>query len=281
MQQNAAKWLGLTSASTDLLTERKAFINDAYRDVVSAFDWPSRYGSDVIQTTASEATSTLQAASVGATALTINDAVWLTAWTGRKIRIGDETYTVTSFDTTATATIADGLTVALAGGEGYTVYQDEFSLPSDCAQLLEITPGVGTYGPLRRISFDEMAQAKSFWETPANYPTCYTEVGTDSSGYYEIQIYPTPASIINLTARYDREVTELSADADIPTLLPTHVHHLIEKRTKVSCYEHDNRMELVKDARRDYETAVAFETQRARKHKSRVRLDPDTFRGGW
>ena len=239
-------------------------------------------GTDILQTEAGESASTLQAAAIGATAITIDDANWNTGWTNRKIRIGDESYDVASFGSTTTCTLNDGLIAALAGGETYIVFRDTYSLPSTVSKLLEIFPNVSTYAPLRRVSLNEMARYKSLYQDPRDYATHYAEVGTDSSGNYTVQLYPSPNTIYNMTLTFDREVTELSADADIPTMLPAHTHHLIEKRAKMYVYEYDRSSEsiaLAQLARKDYEGAVGVELTRARKHVSKMRLDPDIFPG--
>ena len=280
LYQSGRKWLGLSSTDTALDTELKAWTNDAYREVVGAFDWDTRRASDVLQLEAKEDTSTLQAAVVGATALTINDAVWDTAWSGYKIRINDETYDVTTFGSTTTATLADGLTKALDGGESYIVYKEEYALPSAVDKLVGIFPGSSSYPALGRVALDVMFGYKSRSTDPQDFPRVYSIVGTNASGVPTIVVHPAPASRQNLHVKYDRVLTELSGDADIPTLLPDHAHHLIAKRLKGFVYEFDRAQEsimLMDRANRDFRSALALEVNRSRSDSPRVRLDGAVF----
>ncbi len=282
LYQSGRKWLGLGNSDTDLDTELKAWTNDAYREVVGAFDWETRLGDDTVQTEAKEDTSTLQAAAIGATALTIDDAVWDTSWTGRRIRIGDETYDVSSFGSTTTATLADGLAVAVAAGASYSVYKDQYSLPSDLDKMIGVYPSVTSYPALIRLARDQMMSLKSAYYAPQDYPRHYAIVGTDSSGYQEIMVDPIPASRMNLRMVYERSVTELSGDSDIPVLLPLHTHYLISKRVRCYCYEFDRAQEsimLMDRAMKDFHHCLALEINRSRQNTARVRLDGETFGG--
>jgi hypothetical protein len=274
-----AKWLGLSSSSTDLLAERKAFVNTAYRDVISSYDWETRKGSGVVQTTAPESASTLQAASAGDTAITIDDANWDTTWIGRKIRIGNAIYRVSSFDSTSTATLANGLVADVDAGSTYVVFQDEYDLPTDCARIITVRPGHPSMRPLERVSIEDIEQLQSVFWDPVDYADAYAELGSGSSGSTPSVILSSiPASIYNLELRYEREITEMSATTDTPDLLPLHAHHLIEARAKCLVYELDrSAASMLARADRDYERKLLLEITRARQNEVHVRMDPKVY----
>jgi hypothetical protein len=252
-------------------------VNEAYRDVVGAYDWPTKYGRDVVQTAASESSSTLQAASAGDTALTANAAVWSTSWSGRKIKIGNEVYDVSAFGTTSTATIADGLVADIADGQEYVVYQDEFSAPSDCAEILYIYPFQQGQAPLLKIDVQEWVLLKArTWNLNA-YPQYWCPLGTDASGYLKFGVHRIPQSILNLYIHYLKELTALSSDSDVPLLLPPQAHYLVGKRAKIYAYEYDRDKGQQDRAIMDYEGCLLKETNRLDPDSGFIRLDQTVF----
>jgi hypothetical protein len=273
------KHLGLKASSTALLAERKEWVNDACREIISAYDWRSKFGRDIVQTEAQESGSTLQAASAGDTALTINDANWDTGWTKRKIKIGVEIYEVTSFGSTTTATLADGLIADVAAGASYEVYRDEYSAPSDCDKIRTIFPATETYAQLMRLDILTMSSLKSGDQAIRDYPRSWAESGRDSSGNIEFLIHPIPSTLFNLHIWYEKAFSDMTADADRPDLIPEAQHHLINLKTKEMAFDYRGKDNRASKAAREYETALHRAILREEVVPGMVKLDGAIFRG--
>jgi hypothetical protein len=280
LYQGIATWVGLARTSSSLLAERKAWVNEAYHDVVNGFDWPTKYGADVIPTTAPVEDSTLQVGSVGDTTVTAAAAVWDAGWTNRKIRIGDRIYDIPSFASQTVANLADPLALAHAAGTTYTVYQDEYSCPSDCGTVLTMFTGDRWHAPLEYVAIDVMMYWKSVDNISGNDVSAWAYAGTDSSGYRKVMIHRVPSGIQNIRMRYIRRVTELSGDADIPTLLPESAHRLIALRAKKFAFTYDRERGQADATEAEYQTELARAVVREGAVSSRIRLEPGIFAHG-
>ena len=119
--------------------ERDALLWRGIVDICNENDFSFLIGEAKIVTEAPYKTGTITATK-NSTAITLASGTWDTTWTNRKIKIQgrEEPFSIASFGSTTTATIADNWLGATASSLTYFMYRDVYTLPADCELTKEL-----------------------------------------------------------------------------------------------------------------------------------------------
>lgn len=273
LYQELATPLGLRPTSTKLLAERKLWINRAYRELAVMFEWPNSHEGE-FQTTAPYSTGTVSATK-GDTAVTLSGGTW-TATSGterRRILIGNVSYRLSDVST-SDCTLEKGA-VDDYSGEEYVLYQAEYDLPNTVAEISEMW--VDRNAPLGRIRGPEMSRRLGLENFLGSPPTHFEKLGLDAEADVIVRLHGYPAGLYQVHYLYRARPATLSADADVPIVLPLDAHYLIALLAEVHLQRFEGEAKDVKLAREAFhETYSAFivgfgETMQ-------LELDPAMFR---
>lgn len=248
--------------SETVLVERvKKWINRDYQKI-----WADLLGRDptfgratsTIWTTDDYATGTVTV-TADSTTVTGSDTVWTSAMAGRKFTLDSwaEVYTIATFVSATEITIDHAIPSDYAGSSlGYTIYEDEYSLPSDCGEISCLKLGAN-YATLMKIGLREMRSKQSespFGDSEVTYnDPIYYALKDDRS---TIILYPAPTRVVRIDTDYTKELTELSADSDTP-VLPVECHELLVIGGKVRLFKYDDNYQAAAAEKTEYEDVKA------------------------
>lgn len=191
------------------------WLEDRYRQVWSASDWPFAIKFGVFQTvakiTAGTVTVTNNSATVSET--TTNDNGWSSSVEGRFFRAtGDNTfYEIPTFtngtpDTITLQRVYEGST---ATEKGYTIFQHVYSLGSDVGRienLVDLNQGQ----PLREVNQNHLDMV--FPNRPSyGEPQLWANSGRDENDIYQVELYYIPSSVRSFQYRYIQEAPYLTS----------------------------------------------------------------------
>jgi hypothetical protein len=95
-----------------------------------------------------------------------------------------------------------------------------YTLPTDLDRIIDIRQQISSVKlmPVDARSFDRLLPNP----TSTGNPIYYSFVGRDTSSTanWQISLFPTPVSTLNLQVKYYKRVTELSDAADVPVMPP-------------------------------------------------------------
>lgn len=254
MFQELATPLGLKAASTKLLDERKLWINRAYREMVVKHDWPNSYDGEV-QTVAPESTGTV-ACTLADTAMTLSDHTW-TATSGverRKIKIGNVIYDLSAV-ASGGCTLSKPATAEIAAGTEYILFQSEYALPANVGDI--VAAWVDGYAPMTVIQHPQMSRLRALEHVVGTPPQYLHRMGLDAEGDLIVRLHGYPGGIYHVHYTYEKRMTALSADADVPDVLPEDAHFLIPILAEKHVQRFQGERGDVKDAREAFHEAWA------------------------
>ncbi len=204
--------IGITD--DDVAVVVKQALNDVLEEICQAYNFSWLYGDGSFVTVAPYTTGTVTAIE-GSTTIT-GTGVFTTAMVGRKFYCEDATYKISARVSNTEITLAT--VYAGAGGAGltYKIYQDEYSLSSSVEDVLSMRQENWPQ-KLTKKGIEEM-DAYYPQRTSFGYPSIYSIVGYDSTGYIKVAVYPIPNQARNIYYRYKKRVTEMSADNDTPII---------------------------------------------------------------
>lgn len=194
------------------------WLNAGGRRVWESCDWFGRKVETIVSTVAPYVTGSITTTQ-GSASITGSTTVWTTAMTGRKIAlgIGNPWYRFTYVSGTS-GTL--GTTYAEASGSGlaYSIFQDEFDLPSDAEAVVDVSLVSAIYrGQMRRMT--EMQMDDSRYVNPSSGPPFgWAPTLDQTANVRRIRVTPVPDSVYRLRVLYVKAYTDLVGDGDISVL---------------------------------------------------------------
>jgi len=208
-------------------TKLKSWVNESYRFLAGMREWPWMMGSGVVQTTADITSLTASVAGLGTT-VTLSTTYATTLATDYWIQFAttDDWYPITAHTAgTDELTIAPGYTQSAALVDGAcTIRRIYYSLASDADRIIDMYEAIQD----RQLDYVDPRELDLQLPDPTatGTPRAYTLLGFDSSNAWRANFYPIPDAVSNISYRYYKRITDLSADADIP-VLPIKWHQAI------------------------------------------------------
>ena len=227
IRARVAEQIGVSDSLSGQMTRYNSWINETYKRVAGAANWPWLLKNDIVQASADITTGTVSINSAD-TALTFSSAPSVSVANDWRIQFADsdDWYDITSHTASSTsATLSDGYTASsnLSAGT-YTLRRFYYSLASDVDRILSVKQARSdvklTYVDSRE--FDIVLADP----TSTGNPTTYLLPGLDSSNNWRINFFPFPSAKMNIDVRYYKTVTELSANTDEP-IFPKKWHEIL------------------------------------------------------
>lgn len=229
-------------SETVLLEDVKQWINLRYQRIwedLLGMDPTYGRGESTLVTVDDYTTGTVT--TNGTTTVTGASTVWISSMVGRKFKLtsDEEVYTIASFVSVTEITLDRAVLSDDDDELGYTIYDDEIDLPADCGEIVSLKLEKN-YATLSKIGLREMRskQAESPFddsEVTYNDPLYYALKDDRSS----IIVYPAPTRVVSIKLDYTKELTELSADSDVP-IIPVETHELLITGGMADLLEYDD-----------------------------------------
>jgi hypothetical protein len=173
-------------------------------------------------------------------ALAGSGTTWLTSWLYKKLSIGANVdYPVLSFSGTGAATLAQTINLGYDITDGlYTIYQDTYSLPSDCEPggiVCIVNPGL-RYRLLNtsvyRIESNTIQRGVFFNNLQFQWCECGYD---DTNKVFLIRLDPPPSTTTEYRMMYNKHTSDPSLLTDATAIPPTWdiiLEHLTEAEVK-------------------------------------------------
>lgn len=196
------------------------WINSAYRTINGLFAWPWLLKSSTFQTSA-DITSGTVSINAGSTSLTFSSAPSVSVanqWMINFPTVSNDWYYITAHNAMSTSAT---LGVPLIGstnlsGASYVLRKVFYSLPSDLDRLIDIRQSITK---IKLVPIDTRTYDYYLPEpTSVAQPVYYAPMGVDTSGYYQVTLYPIPDTTYNMQIRYFKTTTDLSSGSDVPNI---------------------------------------------------------------
>lgn len=253
-------------ADDDVEDVAKQALNDILQEICQSSNFSWLYGDSSFITTAVYGTGTMTATE-GSTTITGTGTTWTSGMVGRKITCENATYIIATFVSTTEMTISTNYAGAGGGGLSYKIFQDEYSLASDCEDVLSVRQENHPHKLIKvgiEVIDDYYPQRSSF-----GYPVAYSIVGYDSSDYMVVALYPNPNVARNVYYRYKKRVTEMSADTDTP-IIPLRYRWVMAKGALYVVAKYLDMPDIGGDFEREYRQGVAQLISADRKVDERI-----------
>lgn len=214
-----AKANDLPSVDLELL---KAWINEAYHNILDARQWKGLETRATLQTVSTYRTGTV-AATNGSAAIAGTGTTFTAAMTGRKFRIAGslEVYTFTYASATG-ATLDRPFEGATITGASYEIFANVYSLPSRVKHivLMRNTRLGVPMEPISEVNLDQASASRLSIGEP--YYWCPAEDTADSTPpvLHQVEIYPAPETAIGLPYTYIKLPIEFDGTNNATEILP-------------------------------------------------------------
>lgn len=227
LRQRVAELAGIDQTQTDTDTRIKEWINQAYQEVSSFYNWPWLTKRGTIQTLPDITTGTVSVAN-NSTSITFSSAPSISVQDQFQFQVAEDTdwYNITTHIASNTAATLDVPYLGTTNGTAsYKVRKVVYSLPSDLDRLMFMRQTDGD----RKL--DEVEPRTFFQNIPdpntTSSPSVYYFQGLDTSQNWQIGLFPIPDSEINLLFWYFKEITEMTADGESPDIPPKFHNSLV------------------------------------------------------
>jgi hypothetical protein len=253
-------------SDSDVETVVKQALNDVLEEVCQAHNFSWLYGNSSFVTVKPYETGTVTVTEGSAT-IAGSSTVWTSAMVGRKFYCGNATYEIATFISTTSLT----LTTVYAGDSGsglaYKIYADEYSLASDVEDILSLRQE-NYPQKLAKKGIEEMDQC---WpqRNSFGYPSIYSIIGYDTTGYIKIAVYPVPNQARNIYYRFKKRVIEMSDDDDT-CIIPLRYRRVLFLGAVQSAAEYLDMPDIAKEYERKYEKGLARLISADRKIDERI-----------
>ena len=218
LQQELASRARLDLDQADQLTLAKRWLNQSQQEIQSRWDWPWALDRAIVQTVADVTTGTVSVSS-GGTTVTGSSTAFAASHIGRYIQFqgSNDWYKITDVAGTTELTIESGYTQTSALSAGtYIIRKVFYSLGSSVEKVMTMRQMV-TPAKITIINYRDMDQKRPHAPETSN-PLYAVMYGYDSSNNWQFTLEPTPSAVMNLEIRFKKKATDLSADADVPTI---------------------------------------------------------------
>jgi hypothetical protein len=217
-----------------------AVINEVYRDLYVKEDWWWLIKRTVVNTVAKITAGTVNVSN-GSTALTFTNAPGLV--TGYVLMVqGDSNdsgavYRIASTGTGASQTLDAAATATSNTVAGYRLYQDSYSLPTDCGKVL-LVKRYGERLPLKMVGMQEFSRYKIL-DTTEGKPEIVTVFDFNTTGdpttARQLQVHPYPDRTYRLEVFYKQQLnTELSGTTQ--SFMPDEYRQILVYGALARCY---------------------------------------------
>lgn len=256
--------IGITD--TDVETVVKQALNDVLQEVCQASNFSWLYGDSSFITTKPYETGTVSVTEGSAT-ITGSGTVWVAGMVGRKFYCADATYKISAYVSATELTLSTVYAGASGSGLTYKIYQDEYSLASDVEDILAMRQENNPQ-KINKVGVEEMdryyPQRNSF-----GYPSIYSIIGYDSTGYIKVAVYPVPNQARNIYYRYKKRVIEMSLDTDT-SIIPLRYRWVLAKGALYIVAKYLDMPDIGKDFEREYRQGIAQLVSADRKIDERI-----------
>lgn len=203
-----------TASNTVLLQA----VNNALSWVATAKLWEryKTHGTLLLQATYATGTIALVNAS---TTVTLTTGTWPTWAASGKLKIGSKVYRIATRSSGSVVLLASAWQAASSATETYTIFQDEYTLPTDCLKFGRFFPGMGWGDGGDAAALEAVLEAQSSFTYGLSYPSMWAVLG--SGNVDKIILYPYPSAANQLPFWYYRKPAALvngSDTADVDSL---------------------------------------------------------------
>lgn len=207
------------------------WLEDRYRQVWSATDWPFAIKSGTLQTVAkiTAGTVTVTNGSTTVTETVTDENGWSSDVEGRYFRVaGDNTfyqidaYTNSDPDTLTLALPYEGTTTT---DISYTIFQNIYSLGTDVGRL-EGMSNLNSRLPLREVN-QEWIDLNFPNREDYGEPRLYAVAGRDANEIYQVELYYIPSTVQSIQYRYIQEAPYLTSGSTrtVPQIFDSLLRH--------------------------------------------------------
>ncbi len=181
--------------------------------------------------------------STGSLAMTIaNSTVTLTGGTfptwaaSGKLRIGNKVYRVNTRTDSTHLVLATAWAEASESGTAYVLFQDEYTLASDCLKFGRPFAGQAWGMTGSASSFEQVLEAQNCYNYGQSYPTMFAVHGSGGTAKLLLYPYPSGTEDVQLAYWYYRKPATLASVNDLVDMDPLHVelfHRAIDYQTAI------------------------------------------------
>ncbi len=240
-------------SDTDVETVAKQALNDILEEICQAYNFSWLYGDSSFITAAPYETGTVSVTEGSAT-VTGSGTTFTSAMVGRKFYCEDATYVILARVSATEITLSTVYAGDTGSGLTYKIYQDEYSLASDVEDVISLRQ---ENDPYKLIKWGVEIVDKYYPQrTSYGYPSIYSIIGYDSSGYIKVSLYPIPNQARNIYYRYKKRVTEMSLDADTP-IVPLRFRWVLAKGALYIVAKYLDMPDIGGDFEREYRMGIA------------------------
>lgn len=211
--------LHVDSTTGDYPTLLGDWLNTGGDRVWRARPWYGRDVETIIFTVAPYSTGTADFTQ-GSTAVSGSGTTWTAAMSGSKIAlaIGQPYYIFTRTGNTTGTIPTGGYAEATATGSGYTIFQDEYDLPSAADfTTLSVEPLYSWRTIMRRFTMQQLDDLY-YVQRAQGPPVVWGPTLSRTASVRRIRFAPVPDAIYRFRVRYLSSYTNLSADGDTSVL---------------------------------------------------------------
>lgn len=207
------KYVGDASSAT--LVYLKQHVNDAYRTLCEAYDWPWLHYEGAVNLVGDYSTGTITIVDDTTDYVTTTGS-WTTSWSPVRIKTAAEHIYTLTYNTGNTRWEMDRDLVEAESGVAYTLYKDRYTLAARLRSLYLAYTSVNPDFPLEIVTPMQMAALKAGGIVASDPARYLTFVDADSTNIVsQIEVYPVPDSAHTIHYKGFRQVADLSNDADV------------------------------------------------------------------
>lgn len=218
---------GINSSDANNVIRAKRWVNYVQQDICARWPWNFLRGRETIVTVVDETTGTVSVAAGGTAVTGVGTSFSVANDVGKFIQFAgsNDWYPVSAVGSTTGLTISPAYQPSTAAsGVTYIVRKFFYSLSSTCDRIADVK---NWQTPLK---LDELFPRDVDYQQPnpqsTNVAYGFIPYGYDSSGNVQIIPYPFPSDARLLEVKTFKRPTDMSADADIPSI-PNKWAHII------------------------------------------------------
>lgn len=213
-RKELATQLGVDQTNSEMDTRLKRWLNMSQRVILSAYNWEFLRASNpyIFQTVPDYSTGTVST-SASSSSITFSGTVTPTALNKYiKFSYSNDWYRISAHtDSTASATI-DPSAISTNGASTFLLRKIYYSLTSDVDRIIQIRQFTT---PVKLLEMTkEMFDSINPYTTTTGNPSHYMVVGKDSNDVWQIMLWPTPSSVMNMQVEYLKKVSDLTSDSE-------------------------------------------------------------------
>lgn len=188
-------------------------VNNALSWIATARFWEyyKTYGDFTLREPYSTGTLTLTNAS---TTVTLATGTWPTWAASGKLKIGGKVYRIASRTSGSVVVLATAWAEDTESGTSYVIFQDEYSLPTDCLKFGRPFGGQGWGVTGESSSFEAVLEAQNGSIYGEKYPSLYAVHGSGNTAKIIFFPFPSSSEDVQLAFWYYRKPALMTAGSD-------------------------------------------------------------------